>query len=105
MKSKTFFVKSKSKSFTAFKIKDNGLGYLIFNIHEKIAELKFGCIGNIIGSHHKDNDILISPSCKIVSVSTKWYSIRYKQNSTETYLEYKSQEGPREIIIRLNTSW
>jgi len=81
---KTYHVKSASipSKFPSFSIADDGLGYLTFNIFERIAILVFGPVGEIIGCRIPTSEILIRPPGK-----KKWYKIKYEKNSSRDFLE------------------
>lgn len=82
---KTYRVKSAAipPVFPPFSIEDDGLGYLTFNIFEKIAVLVHGPIGEIIGCRVPTNKILIQPPGKKV-----WFGIKYEKNSSRDFLEH-----------------
>jgi len=81
---KTYKVKSAviPPAFESFAIEDNGLGYLTFNIFEKIAKIHFGELGELIGCRVPTKEILIRPPGK-----KRWYSIKYEKNSSRDFLE------------------
>jgi hypothetical protein len=87
---KIYKVKSKSNKFKPFTIKDNELGYLDFNIYNKIALLFYGSIGKIIGYRGSTRDIVVKPTDR-----KKWFSIKYKRNSSEHYLFYKNKDNTK----------
>ncbi len=74
----TYQVKSIKGYFDPFEIKDNGLGYLAFNIFEKAAETTWGPIGCVIGFRLPASDIRVRRKG-----NKTWLKIKYKKNSSK----------------------
>ncbi len=77
----TYQVKSIKGYFHPFEIKDDGLGYLNFNIFNKAAETTWGPIGCVIGFRLPTSDIQVRRKG-----TKRWKKIKYKTNSSEHYL-------------------